>query len=326
MVMSSRIIERGYLMSVRSTAHFGLLAGRLLVAGAAVAALAGWLAPSATAGWRLNTTSTASVAYNQGVTFDQAGENFYFAGVSSTSNSALYRTRATLSRTGSNTAVIPQTPERYNHVGDLTFDARRRQVLLPLECYYPNAGGNTCGVGGIGVVNPDLSFHHYVNLAGVTKAMWVEIDPAGDWVWTSNGRSLMAYDAAQLYPDTVRDPQQGPSAEIPGTVAGVLPTSAVTGAAFYRDQATGNPRLLLALNRGSYFELVSYKTGTANGLPTINDERREASITKTSSNYESEGLAVTDPLSTGYPLGGMLHWQTLPYYKLYSRILNYMPA
>ena len=34
-----------------------------------VAALAGWLAAPALAGWNLNGTSSASVAYNQGITF-----------------------------------------------------------------------------------------------------------------------------------------------------------------------------------------------------------------------------------------------------------------
>ena len=35
-----------------------------------VGALAGWLAAPALAGWKLNSTTTASIAYNQGITFD----------------------------------------------------------------------------------------------------------------------------------------------------------------------------------------------------------------------------------------------------------------
>lgn len=52
-----------------------------------VGAVAGWLASPARPGWKLG--------------------NFFLVGVSSASNSALYRTNASLYRTAANTAVIP---------------------------------------------------------------------------------------------------------------------------------------------------------------------------------------------------------------------------
>jgi hypothetical protein len=122
----------------------------LLIAAAVAAAGA---AP-ACASWRASTAGRASIAYNNGVAFDQAGGNFFFDGVSSRTNSGLYRTNSQLVQTASNGAVIPPTEEGYNHAGDLSFDARGRRILLPLECFYPGGGDNTCGVGALGVADP----------------------------------------------------------------------------------------------------------------------------------------------------------------------------
>ncbi len=109
----------------------------------------------------------------------------------------------------------------------------------------------------------------------------------------------------------------------------VLPTGDVTGGAFYVDPLSGASRLFLALDRGTSFQVVSYATGTNSGgspvllssTPTI-----EITVTQSSANSESEGLAVTGAVNGSYPLGGMLHWQMLPSIKLYSRILNYVPS
>jgi hypothetical protein len=289
-----------------------------------VGVLAGWFAAPALADWKLNSTSAASVAYNQGVTFDGAG-SFYFDGVSSTSNSAIWRTTSSLSLTGFNPAVIPATKEGYNHVGDLSFDSTAGRILLPLECYYPNSTPtNTCGSGAFGVVDPKtLAFRYYVRLwtPQIQKAMWDEVSPDGRWIWTSSGTHLLAYSAASVNQQTADNQRAGVWGGLGGTDLGsVLPTGDVTGAAFYAG------RLFLALNRGTYFQVDSYGVGTASdGSPTLLSATPTVEITvnKSSSYSESEGLVVTQPVNGSYPLGGLLHWQMLPAIKIYSRILNY---
>jgi hypothetical protein len=309
-----------------------------------VGALAGWLAAPALAGWKLNSTTRASIAYNQGITFDPSldasvdptARNFFFGGVRSTSSSGLYRTTSTLSRTASNTALIPQTTQGYNHVGDLTFDPYNRsstdtgkpRVLVPLECYDPNKNpSNTCGSGAFGVVDPNhLSFSYYVRLytPQIQKAMWVEISPDGKWIWTSSGADLLVYNAADVNKVRADNQLTGVWGGLGGKrLAALLPSGAVTGAAFYAG------RLFLALNRGTYFQVVSYGFTTASdGSPALdsNPPTIEITVTKSSANNESEGLAVTDALNGSYPLAGVLHWQMLPSVKLYSGILNYTPS
>ena len=180
------------------------------------------------AGWRAATTRRTSIAYNQGITFNPARGNFFFDGVTSMTNSGLYRTDARLRQLAANTAVIPKTREGYNHAGDLSFDLIKRRILLPLECYYPNSGGNTCGTGAIGVVDPvTLRFRYYVNLARsqIKKAMWDEIRLDGRWIWTSSGTHLLAYRATHITFAVARRQRTGKSSGIIGLDLGsVLPT------------------------------------------------------------------------------------------------------
>jgi len=302
----------------------------------AIAAVSGWAAAPALAGWGPSTTTTASIAYNQGITFDQARGEFFFTGVSSTTNSGLYRTNPRLVETAANTAVIPATSEGYNHAGDLSFDPVRRRVLLPLECYYPASGGNTCGVGAIGVADSvTLRFLYYVNLdpAQIKKAEWDEISPDGRWIWTSSGTHLLAYPASELSQTTAARQRTGALGGITGRDLGpVLPSGGVTGATFYQDALTRVPRLLLALNRGTYSEVVSYDIGTArDGAPTLlnSTPRTEITVARSSADNESEGLATTATVNRVNPLGGVLHWQMLPSITpstVYSRILSFRPA
>ena len=301
----------------------------------AVAAAPGLCAAPAAANWRLSNTSFASILYNQGITFDQAGGDFFLDGVTSASNSGLYRTNSDLSLTAADFAVIPGTTEGYNHAGDLSLDPLRRRILLPLECYYPANGGNTCGVGAIGVADPTtLRFLYYVNLAPeqIAKAMWVEASPDGRWIWTSSGTHLLVYRASDINPEVARQQRAGTMGGIVGEDLGaVLPTDSVTGASFYTEPFTHTPHLLLALNRGTYSEIVSYELGPWWGTPRLTSPTPTSLITVPQSffDHESEGLAITRPLNLSTPLGGVLHWQMLPVItllSLYSRILTYSPS
>ena len=308
------------------------LLGRVAVLAVAVA---GWGPAPALAGWRPSAVTTTSIAYNQGITFDAAHGEFFLDGVSSLTNSGLYRTDSRLVQMGANIAVLPPTREGYNHAGDLSYDPVGHRVLLPLECYYLASGGNTCGVGAIGVADPaSLRFLYYVSLdpAQIQKAMWAEISPDGRWIWTSSGTHLLVYRAAAVSAAAAARQRAGTLGALTGKDLGpVLPVSGVTGAAFYQDVFTRVPRLLLALNRGTYSEVVSYATGTArDGSPTlVGDPSSEITVPRSSSNDESEGLAVTGAGLAQNPLGGVLDWQMLPVItatSLHGRILSYRPA
>jgi len=266
--------------------------------------------------WIETGRKTTSVSYWQGITFDAGARNFYFDGV----DTGLYRTTATLTRTGAVSNVIPssvRSAEGYNHLGDLSFDtAEQGRVLLPLECYYPGQpnGGNTCQTGSIAVVDPGtLAWRYYVKLdpTYIKKAMWVEASPDGRWVWTSSGTNLLAYDAAEITPDNAAP---GVAGLVPRRLTGVLPASGVSGATFYAG------RLFVALNRGTYFEVVSYGIDTSGPSPVLVDgPRREIERTKSSSLYETEGLA------TAGALNGELHWQIHPQVPFYGRIISFLP-
>jgi hypothetical protein len=219
---------------------------------------------------------------------------------------------------GMGSAGIPSavsSAEGWNHLGDLSFDASRGRLLVPLECYYPGAPDpNTCKTGGIGVVDPaTLAWHCHVKLdpTQIAKAMWVEVSPDGRWVWTSSGLDLLAYDAS-----AVRAPLPGES-PAPLTAAkrivGILRAPGVSGAPFSAD------RLYLAYDRGTYIQVLSYPVNVATG-DVGTTWRLEIQRTKTSSLYETEGLAFADAL------GGTLHWQIQPQTPLYSRIVHFTAA
>lgn len=301
----------------------------------ALAAGCGWGAASASARSPLVGVSTTSLAYNQGITYDEAARNFFFAGVSSPTNSGLYRTDNRLRQLAGNTAVIPKTAEGYNHIGDLSFDSAKRRLLLPLECYYPSTGGNTCGTGAIGVGDPvTLHMRYHVTLARsqIEKVMWSEISPDGRWIWTSSGTHLLAYRAADISGATARGQRSGKRGGIVGVDLGpVLPTSSVTGATAYRDSRTRTGRLLLSVNLGARFEVLAFSTATApSGRPKLLGKHPTTIVRLARSplNIEPEGLATTGAKAGRYALGGWLHWQMLPTVTpstAFARILTYAP-
>ena len=105
----------------------------------------------------------------------------------------------------------------------------------------------------------------------------------------------------------------------------------MTGASFYTDPFMHTRHLLLALNRGTYAEIVSYELAQRRGTPRLTSHTPTSLITVPQSffDHESEGVAITRPLNLSTPLGGVLHWQMLPVItllSLYSRILSYSPS
>jgi hypothetical protein len=186
-------------------------------------------------------------------------------------------------------------------------------VLLPLECYYPSKSPITPAelAESLRPARSALKARYYVTIAGVTKAMWAEITPDSKWVLTSDGTQLLAYDAAMITATAA-----GGTISPARTFDGLLSSGNVTGAAFYQN------RLFLSLNLGTIFTVVSYDMG-ADFISPTGSATTEITVTRSSSNKEPQGLAVTPPVLGSYPPGGALHWQMLPSIPLYSRILNY---
>ena len=253
--------------------------------------------------WVETGRSQIPLEYYQGVTSDPV-TNFYFSG-----HVGLFRTDAHLNETGRNGDAIPagvHLSEGYNHIGDLSWDARESgRLLLPLECYYPGTphGGNTCGfgahgspelgTGSIGVADPrTLAWRYYVKLdeRDIRKAMWAETSPDGTLVWTSAGPDLIAYDASQI--TLANAAPTGPKLRPVRRLRGAVPPSGVTGATF-----VGERMFVAGQDDSGPFQVWSIDMATG---------ARELEIERTIVG-ESEGL------DTASALGGRLHWQIQPY-------------
>jgi hypothetical protein len=241
--------------------------------------------------WTLTGWSSVPNTYWQGVAATGPGKPLFFSGIFT----GLHRTSFGLRQTGSADPVIPPAvlaTEGYNHVGDIGYADGR--VLLPLECYTPGApyGGNTCGTGSIGVADPaTLAFQYYVKLdpAEILKAMWVEPSPDGRLLWTSSGPDLLAYSAADVV--AANAAPGAPPIHSVMRLAGAVPPSGVTGAAFYRG------RLLLAGAQGTTYQVWSVDVSTG---------ARRLEVELPNVRGEAEGLAQI-PL-----LGGRLHFLVAP--------------
>lgn len=289
---------------------------RLVQVVAAAVALTAVAAPTASAAdlWTQSGRSLTSINYWQGITFDAVARTFNFDGPAV----GLWRTSATLKRLAGRSQGIPAAvtiTEGWNHLGDLSYDASRGRLVVPLECYSATAPDpNTCKTGGIGVVDPvTLAWQYYVKLSPseISKAMWAEVSPDGNWLWTSSGTDLLAYDASAISQENA-----GPGAApltFAKRVPGVLRASSVSGAAFDAG------RLYLAYDRGTYIQILSYPVD-----PTTGDVgktwRLEIQRAKTSTLYETEGIAF------GSALNGTLHWQIQPQIPLYSAIYTFVPV
>jgi hypothetical protein len=275
---------------------------------AAVAALL--LAPAAPASaadpgrWRLTGRSPIPLEYFQGMTSDP-DRHVWFDGVFA----GLYRTDDRLRERARREMAIPPevTAARgYNHIGDPTWDAREGgRLLLPLECYTPGApgGSNTCGRGAIGVADPlTLRWRYLVELdpAEIPKAMWAEASPDGRLVWTSSGGDLLAYRTAAISAAA----SGAPPLRAYRRIAGAVPPSGITGAAFFGD------RLLVAGGSAAGFEVTSIDLATGARRLEI---QRPAEL-------EPEGLDVVDAL------GGALHWIVRPSSGQGNVLLHYAPT
>lgn len=291
---------------------------RRLTAAIATAALLAALAAAGPASgadpgrWRLAQADRVPLSYFQGVTHSAAG-SWFFDGITV----GLYRTnRGLVQQADDPSALTPDlTAQGFNHIGDLTWDPREGgRLLLGLECYVPGTpnGGNTCGRGAIGVADPaTLKLRYAVGLdpADIAKAMWAEVAPGGHELWTSSGRDLLAYDTAAIVP--------GAAAPLRPVrrLAGAVPPSGVTGAAFYRG------RLLLAGQDGGALQVWSVDVAGATA-PVLELELPGVAA-------ESEGLDVLDAR------GGVLHWLLTPfppsgahptYGPGHSELLTFVPA
>lgn len=237
-----------------------------------------------------------SSSYNQGITIDPS-RNLFFDRTLLNFN-GLFKTDLRLKQTGGVSPEIPAdvtSRDGYNHTGDLSWDpGEGGRLLLPLECFNPGGpnGGNTCGTGAFGVADPaTLQWRYYVRLdpADIPKAMWVESSPDGKLLWTSAGNDLLAYNAADVNPANAAP--AGPLLKPVIRLAGAVPPSGITGAAFY------NGRLYLAGGvQDRDFQIWSVDTAT--GQRRLEFER--------SFRGEPEGVAAF----TG--LGGILHAMILP--------------
>jgi hypothetical protein len=241
--------------------------------------------------WTLTGWSSVPNTYWQGVATPGQGKPLFFSGLFT----GLHRTAPNLRQTGTVDPVIPPTVlagEGYNHVGDIGYQGGR--VLLPLECYTPGGpnGGNTCGTGSFGVADPaTLAFQYYVKLdpAEIPKAMWVESSPDRQLLWTSSGPDLLAYRASDVTA-TNAAPGAAPIHSV-RRLAGAVPPSGVTGAAFYRG------RLFLAGSQGTTYQVWSVDTSTG---------KRRLELELPNVQGESEGLTQVELL------GGRLHYLVAP--------------
>ena len=243
--------------------------------------------------WTLTGTTSLPIVYYQGVTADPQ-RNLYFDGVFV----GLYRTDPALTETARNDDVIPpevHLREGYNHIGDISWDAREGgRVLLPLECYVPNGpnNGNPCLTGSIGVADPrTLQWRYYVRLdtGEIPKAMWNEVSPDGQLLWTSSGDDLLAYRTADVT-EAHAAPAHAPIHSV-RRLKDAVPPSGITGATFV------GGRMLVAGQGGGPFRVWSIDLAT--GARRLEIEREIIG--------ESEGLVSASVK------GGTLQWLIQPY-------------
>jgi hypothetical protein len=290
---------------------------RLLAACLLVAAVAAPAQAADPGRWTEGSRSTIPLNYYQGIASDPA-RRLFFDGV----YTGLYRTDPLLGETARNDDVIPpdvHARERYNHIGDIAWDAREGgRILLPLECYYPQSApgtddpGNPCRHGAFGVADPDsLQWRYYVKIdpAAMAKAMWVAVSPDGKLAWSGIGKDLYAFSLADVKPENAAP--DGPAIKPVRILRNARPPSGITGAAFYRGRF-----YVAGQDSAEGFQVWSIDLET--GQRTLEIERKIVG--------ESEGLDFFEGLD------GTLHWMIMPYneegpptYGFQGTLLNFRP-
>jgi hypothetical protein len=261
--------------------------------------------------WRETGRDELPITYYQGVTHDPAG-SWYFDGI----YAGLWRTDTAFTQTGGNPNAFPadvSASEQYNHIGDLTFDpSNGGRLILPVECYYPPQG-NTCNNGAFGVGDPaTLTWQHYVKLdpAEIPKAMWAEVSPDDQLIWTSAGDDLLAYRVADVSPANA-----APAAPIKAVtrLKGAVPPSGITGATFI------GSRLFVAGTEGdTKFEVWSID---------LSDGSRRLEL-------ERDVVGESEGLDNFHAAGGELHWLIQPFNTIgpptygadHATLLHFVPG
>jgi hypothetical protein len=256
-------------------------------------ALLVWAAPAFAADpgrWRETGLKKLPLVYYQGLTHDPAG-NWYFDGI----YEGLWRTDTAFNQTAGNPEAIPpdvKAGEGYNHIGDPTWDpSEGGRLILPAECYTPLVG-NTCGTGSFGVADPEsLTWQYYVKLdpAEIPKAMWAEVSPDGQLLWTSSGDDLLAYSTADVTMANAA-PAAAPIRAV-RRLDDAVPPSGITGATFI------DGRLFVAGQDEPAFQVWSID-------PTDGSRRLE---------IERDIVGESEGLDNFHAAGGELHWLIQPF-------------
>jgi hypothetical protein len=241
-------------------------------------------AAPARAAWVQTNVSQVPTDYYQGITNDTGGHLFFDG-----PQHGGYRTDLALREQVRNPDLIP-AEEPFNHIGDWSYDrAEGGRLILPLECYHPELGGdpNTCGTGAFGVADPNrLTWRYRVLLdpADIKKAMWAEVSPDGRLIWTQSGSDLLAYAAADV---NIANAAAGSVIHPVARLAGAAAGPGITGAVF------AGGRLFVATGNGTGLDVASIDLRSGARRPEIH----------LNDTGESEGLAYVDAL------GGALQWQ-----------------
>ena len=204
------------------------LAASLLVLGAQAAPRASAADPGR---WRLSASERLSPGYGRGLA-PAGADGIFWAG-----DDALFRSDAQVNERLHLVPAIPgftRSTEHLTRLGDPTWDAARGRLLVPVGC------ADGCRAGAIAILDRALLWRGRVLLdpSEIASPAWAELDPGGELVWTSSGRDLLAYRAADLTPQAGAATAPAPRAV--RRLVGVVPEGEVGGAAFW------DGRLLLA--------------------------------------------------------------------------------